>query len=120
MVKMIIRLKSFIKKNLSGKYVFLLIFISFLFLTPIFSPNFYMSHDGEAHVARFAAYFQAFADGQIPPRWAGNLNSGYGTPLFIFFYPLPGYIASLLHIFALNFENIFKLLVAGSFILAPI
>lgn len=101
----------------------LLIFVlllSIVFLFPLFAHPFYQSHDGEAHVARFAEYYQAFQDGQIPPRWAGTFNFGFGTPIFIFYYPLPGYVASLLHVFGINFQNIFKLLMIASFIAAPI
>ena len=102
------------------RYILLIIVIATFFLFPLLQNSLYNSHDGEAHVARFAAYFQAFRDGQIIPRWAGNLNYGYGSPLFIFFYPLPGYIASLLHLFNLSFEVIFKILIYLSFILSPI
>ena len=93
-----------------------LILLACLFLIPLFKPGLYVSHDGDAHVARFAAYAQTFADGQFPARWAGNLNFGYGTPIFIFYYPLPGYVASVLHLFPLSFENIYELLMAVSFI----
>lgn len=103
-----------------NRYILLLILISFIVLRPVFSNDFYFSHDGVAHVARFAAYFKAFTDGQIPPRWAADLNSGYGSPLFIFFYPLPGYLASLIHLLGFNFETIFKIIISLSFILSPI
>ncbi len=102
------------------KYILLIILIATFFLFPLLQNGLYNSHDSEAHVARFAGYFQAFRDGQIIPRWAGNLNYGYGSPLFIFFYPLPGYIASFLHLFNLSFESIFKIMIYLSFILSPI
>ena len=101
-------------------FVFLIFGIAVLYLLPLLNTQFYVSHDGEAHIARFAAYVKAFSGGQIIPRWASDLNSGYGTPLFIFFYPLPGYIASFLHIFGLELEIIFKIILFSSFILAPI
>jgi hypothetical protein len=98
----------------------LLVLICIILCFPILRPNFYLSHDGEAHAARFAAYFRAFLDGQFPPRWAGNLNYGYGTPLFIFFYPLPGYIASFVHFVGISYENTFKLIMVTAFSLAPV
>lgn len=101
-------------------YIFLIILISVIFISPLLQFKFYQSHDGEGHVARFAAYFQAFKDGQFPPRWAGNLNFGYGTPVFIFYYPLPGYIASATHAVGVSYENSFLLLMILSFILAPL
>ena len=95
--------------------IIFLILISIFFLFPLFSNNFYLSHDGEAHVARFAAYYRAFVDGQFPLRWAADLNYGYGSPVFIFYYPLPGLISIPLHMLGLSFENSFKLLIAFFF-----
>ena len=100
------------------KFFFFVFIICVILLYPLFTHPFYDSHDGEAHVARFAAYYQGFQDGQFPVRWAGNLNFGYGTAVFIFYYPLPGYIASLLHFFGINFQDIFKLLIISCFILS--
>lgn len=39
-----------------------------------------------------------------PPKWAGDLNYGYGSPLFIFFYPLPGYISVGIHLLGFSLE----------------
>lgn len=86
------------------------------FFLPLFKPSFYVSHDGEAHVARFAAYYKAYQDGQIPPRWAEDLNHAFGSPVFIFYYPLPGTLASGLHFFGLSLENSFKLMMTIGFI----
>lgn len=108
------------KINKNKIYLSLIILISAFFVYPLFQFKFYKTHDGEAHAARFAAYYHAFADGQIPPRWAGNLNFGYGSPLFIFYYPLPGYLASGLHLFNLTYENTFILLMILSFIFASV
>lgn len=103
----------------SKTFALLLFFLSSIPLFLLLRPGFFQTHDGEAHVARFAAYFKAFADGQVIPRWASDLNAGYGSPLFIFFYPLPGYVASFLHMFGLEFETIFKIILFASFVLAP-
>lgn len=108
------------KINRNIFYIILIILISVLFISPLLQFKFYKSHDGEGHAARFAAYYQAFKDGQFPPRWAGNLNFGYGTPVFIFYYPLPGYIASGIHAKGISYENSFLLLMIISFILAPL
>lgn len=101
------------------KYIFLLCIIALIFLFPVFH-GYYISQDGEAHVARFASYYQAFSDRQFPPRWAENLNYGYGNPALLVYYPLPGYIGSLLHLFSFSFEQSYLLLIALSFITAPI
>ncbi|OGH06122.1 MAG: hypothetical protein A2W22_04420 [Candidatus Levybacteria bacterium RBG_16_35_11] len=95
-----------------------LILVVLIGLVPLFSSSFYLSHDGQAHVARFAAYYKSFLDGQFPLRWAGDLNYRYGSPVFIFFYPLPGIIAIFLHLLGASFENTYKFIVGFSFILS--
>ncbi len=101
-------------------HILLLIGIHLIFLFPLLKSGFYQSHDGEVQVARFAAYYKAFSDNHIPPRWAGDLNYTYGSPVLNFYYPLPGYLASLLHVFSITFQDTFKILMAISFIAAPI
>lgn len=100
--------------------IVILIFIHAIFLFPFLKPGIPLSHDADAHLARIGSYYKAFQDGQFPPRWAGNLNYGYGSPLFIFYYPLPGTIASVLHALGISLENSFKLIMALAFVLAPI
>jgi len=97
----------------------LAIFFS-LFLGPLFHKGVYNAHDSEVNIARFAAYYNAFQDGQFPPRWAGDFNYSFGSPALIFFYPLPGYIASLVHSLGINLENSYKILMGLAFILAPV
>lgn len=112
-----IQIYRLVKKNI---YPIIILLIGIFFLIPILNTDFYLSHDGEAHVARFAAYYKSFLDGQFPPRWAADLNFGYGSPIFVFFYPLPGYIASIIHFFGFSFETVFKIMVSGAFLLSPI
>ena len=100
--------------------IFLLLLIQFLFLLPLFTHPFYQSHDGELHLARFAAYIIAFHDGNIPPRWAGNLSYGYGAPVLNFFAPLAGYLATALYLAELDLATAFKIVLGATFALAPI
>src|SRR5260221_13912515 len=101
-------------------FIILLILITSSFLIPLFHPGLYLSHDGENHVARISAYYQALLDGQLPPRWAGNLNFNYGSPIFVFFYPLPSFLGTLIHLLGFSYEDCFKIFVGLSFIAAPV
>lgn len=80
----------------SFKHYFLVIAISSLpfvsmFLTPL-APH---THDSPVHFARMAAYYKALTEGQILPRWAGELNYGYGMPLFNFIYHVPYLVTAI-------------------------
>lgn len=54
----------------------------------LFFPLALWTDDGHFHTARGAQYYLALREGQLPPRWAGNLANGGGSPIFIFAYPL--------------------------------
>ncbi len=100
--------------------ILILIFIHTLFLFPFLKPGIPLSHDGVGHVARMGTYYKALKDGQIPPRWAGDLNFRYGTPVFIFNYNLPYFAGTLFYTLGLNLEDSFKLMLGMAFILSGV
>ncbi|KKQ38514.1 MAG: hypothetical protein US55_C0005G0011 [Candidatus Levybacteria bacterium GW2011_GWC2_37_7] len=102
------------------KYTFLmiLILISLIPLFDLFKPGLPLTHDGQDHVARIANFYQNLSEGNIIPRWAGNLNWGYGHPILEFLYPLPSYLASFFHFFGFTLIDAVKLVFGASFILS--
>jgi hypothetical protein len=101
----------------------LLITLILLSLVPLFGwfhPGLPVTHDGQDHVARIANFYQSLQDGIIVPRWAKNLNWGYGHPILMFLYPLPSYMGSLFHFFGFSFVDSTKLVFIVSFILSGI
>lgn len=104
-----------------AKYFFLLLLISLLPCIYIFlTSSLVHTHDGFVHLPRIAAYFKALHDGQIPVRWAGDLNYGYGLPLFNFMYQLPYMVASVFLYLGLSLVNSFKITLLLSYILSGI
>lgn len=97
-----------------------LLILSIFALKDLAKPAFYTSHDGETHTARIAQYWQALADGQIPPRFAGSFYSGLGSPIFVYIYPLPYLLGSALHAVGFSFVASFKILMALAFIASNI
>ncbi len=93
----------------------LLPFISFFLTTDI--PH---THDGPVHLARMAAYYKALTSGQILPRWASDLNYGYGMPLFNFIYHTPYLISSFFLTLGFGLVSTFKLVLALSYVLSGI
>src|SRR3989338_800672 len=105
------------KRNL---LVLLLILISVIYLFDLFHPGLPLTHDAQDHIARIANFYQNLSEGNIIPRWAGNLNWGYGHPILEFLYPLPSYFASLFHFFGFTLVDSVKLVFGISFILSAI
>ena len=103
-------------------YYFLILLIGGWGIFNLFkNPSaFYTSHDGYTHTARIAQYYQALKDGQLPPRWAGTLNNGFGSPIFVFSYHLPYILGSFLHAIGFSYVVSFKLLIGGSLLISGI
>lgn len=102
-------------------YLFYVVILSIIPILTIFTtPLLPHTHDGLVHLARIAAYFKALQDLQIPVRWAGDLNYGYGMPLFNFMYPLPYLISSIFVFLGFGLVSTFKIILLLSFVLSGI
>src|SRR5260221_750290 len=104
-----------------NKYYVLVCALSLLPMLSIFL-TFLMphTHDGLVHLARMAAYFKALKDGEFPVRWAGDLNYGYGMPLFNFIYQFPYWVSSVFLFLGIGLVLSFKFTLALSYILSGI
>ena len=102
-------------------YYLLIIGFSLLPLVNIFiNTDLVHTHDGLVHLPRMGAYFKALTDGQMPVRWAGDLNFGYGMPLFNFIYQLPYFISSVFLFLGFGLVNSFKITLSLSFLLSGV
>ncbi len=73
----------------------------------LFAPGFYGASD-ELHIAWLHQMHEAISAGQIPPRFAPDLSFGFGYPLFHFVYPLPFYLAEIVHVAGFNLVDSIK------------
>ena len=102
-----------------GSIIFLIL-ISLMPLIPLLQAGLPITHDGQDHVARIANFYDSLSEGNLIPRWAGNLNWGYGHPILMFLYPLPSYAASLFHYLGFSLVDSTKLVFATAFIASGI
>lgn len=63
---------------------------------PLFGREYIPTHDGEYHIIRIIEFSRMLESGNLFPRWASGLNSGYGVPVFQFNYPFPNYVGAAL------------------------
>ncbi|MEK7168904.1 MAG: 6-pyruvoyl-tetrahydropterin synthase-related protein [Patescibacteria group bacterium] len=107
------------KKYISKNIVFISLFI-ILAILPVISllyPGLPVTHDGQDHVARIANFYQNLTEGNLIPRWAANLNWGYGHPILEFLYPLPSYVASFFHLVGFTLVDSVKIVFVLSMVL---
>lgn len=102
-----------IKRNLIGVILLLVVGSTwFLCIKGLLTERFIPTHDGEYHLIRIYEFSKELRRGNIIPRWASGLNSGHGFPLFIFHYPFPNYIGSMLHLLGLPLVQSFQFALA--------
>lgn len=88
--------------------ILLLLLVSFPAVRALLQPGGFTSHDLTHHVIRQISMDQLLSEGQFPPRWSGQLNNGYGYPLFLFNYPLPALVGEVFHKLGLGFVDAVK------------
>jgi hypothetical protein len=108
------------KKILNLLIILFLIILSLPAIFPYFHPGYFPTHDGEWAVVRLGDMFRLLRDFQIPARYSGELNFGYGYPLFNFAYPLPYYLGMIPYLFRFGFVGSIKILFAGSVLLSAV
>lgn len=96
--------------------VILIIILGILPLYSLFLPGLPLTHDGQDHVARIANFYRNLTEGVLIPRWAANLNWGYGHPVVMFLYPFPSYIASLFKAVGFTFVDSVKIVFGLSYL----
>lgn len=104
-----------IKNNL---HLILLVLVCLIPLFDLLNPGLPVTHDGQDHVARIANFYQNLKEGNVIPRWAGNLNWGYGHPVLMFLYPLPSYASSFFHFLGFSYIDSLKIIFALAFVLS--
>ncbi len=105
----------------SFKHYLAILTISTLpFISMFLTSSMPHTHDGPVHLARLASYYKELSYGQIPPRWASELNFGVGMPLFNFIYHLPYLVASIPLFFSFGLVASFKISLLISFLLSGI
>lgn len=107
------RFNNFVRHNLGLILVILIAIVPLISLVPEGFPN---THDGRDHMARIANFYDSLSEGNLIPRWAENLNWGYGHPIMMFLYPLPSYLSSLFHFIGFSITDSVKLVFALSYI----
>lgn len=100
--------------------VAILLFVCLLYTKPYFKTGFFPTHDGEWAVIRTAEMKRELKDLQIPPRFAGYLNHGYGYPLFNFTYPMPFYITASLNLARVGLVDSVKIVFVLSVFLSAV
>lgn len=96
--------------------IWVVIVVALVPLLSMLRSGTYESGDLSLHASRAMVFFDSLKEGVIFPNWAGELNAGYGYPLFLFIYPLPYYLISFFHFIGFSFISSTKLVLAGAFI----
>lgn len=106
--------------KLRPRNLIVLLLLSLLPLYSLLNKGVYESGDFTINVYYSMAFYKSLSEGNLVPKWAGELNSTYGYPLFNFTYPLPYYVISFFHFLGLGFITSIKASMAAFFILSSL
>src|SRR3990167_504593 len=106
-----IHIKIYPKKKIN---LFMLLFI--ISLLPLMRKGTYESGDLTLHSVFLRSFYESLSEGNLIPRWAGNLCGDKGCPVFLFEYITPFYIGSIFHFLGFSLIDSIKALLAVSFI----
>ncbi len=70
---------------------------------PLFQFRPISGHDAFAYLPRSVEFWRSLESGWLVPRWAPDLNFGYGEPFFLFNPPLLYYLSALFHLLGASF-----------------
>ncbi len=94
--------------------------ISAYTLVPLTNSGMLVSDDGMAHLARTRSLATALKQGMLLPRWAPDLNFGYGSPVFSYNWLVPYYVAALGVLAGLGEVESFKVTMGLGFVLSAL
>ena len=98
--------------------IVLIISLSLFPLKEFLKYKIFEAHDTTSHIARLAVFFESLSQGNLVPRWGGNLNFGYGHPVIMFLYPLQNYLGSLIHFLGIDFVDSIKTIFILAYVLS--
>lgn len=95
------------------KVILILIFLIIPSSAALFKPGFFGASD-DMHIAWLSQLDKTIQMGKIPPRYVPDLSYGFGYPLFNFIFPLPYYLAEVVHINGVSLVDSIKFVFAFS------
>ncbi|OGG10512.1 hypothetical protein A2699_04025 [Candidatus Gottesmanbacteria bacterium RIFCSPHIGHO2_01_FULL_43_15] len=73
------------------------------------SGAFFLTHDGPFHIERTFHFLHAFLEGNFWPTWGRFYNNGFGSPIFLFLFPVPYLIPTMIALAGIDFIAALKL-----------
>lgn len=85
----------------------------FLIISPFIflhfrSPHLFITHDGPFHIERTFNLLSSLKEGNFPPSWTNLYNSGFGSPIFLYLFPIPYVISVLIAFTGLDLVSVVK------------
>jgi hypothetical protein len=95
-----------------------LLLLTLLAGLPLFHFKIMSGHDAHEYLPRAVEFYQGLSTGQLIPRWAPDLNAGYGEPFFNFNPPLIYYLSAIWHAMGFSFVAAQSLAILAVLLLA--
>ena len=83
------------KQSVCWLHIFSIVGFGLILTIPLIINGCLKAHDFGYHLIYSQHFSEQFWQGEFYPRWLQNMNSGFGSPTFFFYAPIPYYFTSL-------------------------
>lgn len=101
-------------------YILIFIISSLLIIDPFVNSGIFQAHDMPSNLTYFAAFYESLMEGNIIPRWGGNIANLYGSPTIMFFYPLSYYFSSAIKFLGFSLIDSVKIYLSISLVFSSL
>ncbi len=101
-------------------YFIIFIISSLLIIDPLINRGIFQAHDMPSNLTYLAAFYESLTEGNIIPRWGGNIANLYGSPTIMFFYPLSYYFSSAIKFFGFSLIDSIKIYLSFSLVFSSL
>lgn len=110
----------YIRKCITNPIFFVILTSVLLIIDPLVQNGTFSGHDIDANIIYFGSFYDSLKEGNVIPRWSGNIANLYGSPTNIFFYPLSFYLSAIPRFIGFTLVDSMKYFIVFSFIASAV
>jgi len=101
-------------------HALLILLLSVPFIGPLLNPHWIMVGESTDQILRVIELNRGIHEGELYPRWFGDLAGGFGNPYFVFYAPLIYYVSAAFHFLGFGILSSLKLMIFLGVVLSGI
>ena len=93
-------------------YVLVILLLSVPYVNPLLNSHWIMVGESIDQILRAIEVSRGIHEGELYPRWFGDLGGGFGNPYFVFYAPFIYYVSAAFHFLGFGILSSLKLMIS--------